>query len=108
MSGNTCHICNLKIDSNELELHFLEVHSAENECDLCKKTFQNDSSLKRHILKSHKEAKEFKCDICEKVLTTKGTLNLHQELMHNKKETHQNQNEECTQAAGEAFDLPSK
>ena len=84
---NKCHICNLKIDSDQLELHFCEVHSSENKCDNCD-SFKSQEELKYHIVNTHSRSKHQKkvkdklCQVCQKAFRTPAHLRRHMLSVH--------------------------
>ena len=87
---NKCHICNLKIDSDQLELHFCEVHSSENKCDNCDKSFFKKESLEIHFDREHVKSSEqnrlrkIKCSSCDKEYYDQSKLNVHIRTFHEK------------------------
>ena len=85
-----CHICNLKIESDQLELHFCEVHSSEIKCDKCDQSFKKQEELKEHIINTHynpkhpKKVKNKSCEICQRAFGTSAHLRRHLLSVHKK------------------------
>ncbi|CAB0038673.1 unnamed protein product [Trichogramma brassicae] len=54
------------------------------ECEICQKSFESQSKLKRHIMAVHDQSKPFQCEICHKSFGHKGNLNKHISLVHDR------------------------
>lgn len=79
----TCPVqsCGRKFESKLLLKRHQVIHSNDNECSICKKTFCSKQSLGRHKA-SHDSAKAFKCIICDAEFSVKGNLRRHVKTVH--------------------------
>ena len=51
-------------------------------CDICKKSFGNMDSLKRHKIALHSQIRDYKCNMCEYAASRKYQLNNHTVKIH--------------------------
>lgn len=54
------------------------------ECEVCSRTFKNNTLFQRHI-KTHSKEKSFKCEECIKVFTSKSNMQAHQKTHYETK-----------------------
>lgn len=66
--------------------------TAENQCDICRKTFKLKTGLKRHRL-LHTAEKTFNCETCGKLFATSNSLSKHAKI--HTRETQMFNCEEC-------------
>jgi KRAB domain-containing zinc finger protein len=76
-----CEICNVEIQSNNLNQHVREVHTDDRKlpCQHCQKSFKSVHKLKVHIQTHNKSVK---CPMCPKLFPLKGSLNQHIKQFH--------------------------
>ena len=68
-----------------LKTHVSSVHEKKSfGCNICEKTYPNNSRLKRHIAIVHEKKKSLICDICKKTFSEKSTLENHIKTVHEK------------------------
>lgn len=78
-----CDICNKPfVFKSHLERHvFTHTNERPVQCELCKKTFKDNKSLKVHTIRSHTEytekRKQYQCEICKKSFLFKSHLRAH-------------------------------
>ncbi|XP_011175624.1 zinc finger and SCAN domain-containing protein 2 isoform X2 [Solenopsis invicta] len=81
-----CEKCDKQFElKREYELHIKVHEQPEFICNICNKTFTNQSDLKMHVT-THgktKSDKDYACDICGKVLNHPSSVLYHKEAEHN-------------------------
>ena len=78
-----CQICKKSFENQWLcEVHVESVHGKEN-CRICFKPLSK-KSLKEHIQSVHSDIK-FKCDICQKEFSLERNLKKHRKAVHYEK-----------------------
>ena len=77
---HACDKCDFKTPwIQSLRLH-LVIHNREFKCDLCKKSFDNKETLKRH--KETHSRGDFKCEDCDKTFSTLYSRSCHRKTHH--------------------------
>lgn len=74
-----CEIC--KRSFNNINAHMERHFNRSYACDICGKTYPNNSTLNRHKAWKH-FGRSFNCEICEKKYYQKGKLNTHKLKVH--------------------------
>ena len=79
-----CKICNELLHRNYVKLHMKTVHQGAKDfcCELCGKSYTNNTSLQDHIRAQHEKKWEYKCSKCDKAYNTKRTLKQHFNAIH--------------------------
>lgn len=78
-TGFACKICNETTPTKPLILHHINtkhLHITTLLCDMCGKSFMNESGLRAHLL-THNDDKPFMCQICSKSFKLSSTLKAH-------------------------------
>ena len=88
-----CDICDKRYASGfSLKTHKLNVHGVGGErpiCPICKRSFYNNSFLRRHILEQHERDPRLECKICGHFYLRKDNLESHIKNVHaDKAENH--------------------
>ncbi|XP_067144744.1 zinc finger protein 271-like [Centruroides vittatus] len=83
-----CSHCKVRFKTeSKLKLHIqyscLEIHPKRlpYQCNICKRTYVNSSSLERHLL-AYKDQIHFFCDVCKRNFTSKVEFQTHQKSAH--------------------------
>ncbi|GFT61422.1 zinc finger protein 782 [Trichonephila clavipes] len=72
-----CTVCDKFFLENDRDRHMYTHNGVKSiKCDVCKKRFNNTSSLTRHMLNHYKE-KPFQCNLCGKQFSKKFNLTAH-------------------------------
>ncbi|CRK96197.1 CLUMA_CG009626, isoform A [Clunio marinus] len=81
--NKTCHVCGKSfVTVRNLKIH-LDIHqSPKFHCEICKKKFHGQETLKMHIKNMHNDCKEFHCQYCDAEFAKKASLENHIRVVH--------------------------
>ena len=67
-----------------LRMHIKGVHynTKKDTCQVCDLELANRKSLKEHVLRKHRGAKDFKCEICWRGFIRQSELVIHRKKIH--------------------------
>ncbi|RZC35583.1 PR domain zinc finger protein 15-like, partial [Asbolus verrucosus] len=83
--GVVCEVCGLSLETkNSYYLHKKNHEEPAYSCEICKKKFYRQDSLKQHIL-GHQKTPEIECNVCKKKFKTKKILMSHMKYHNNDK-----------------------
>ena len=87
---STCYISEVEAVDLNLKSHFSKVQNDikkksinDTVCELCDKSFFNESSMKRHMKEIHKSQEDPTCELCRKIFSSKQALKFHSNTRHN-------------------------
>lgn len=61
--------------------HFNAKHTDKFKCEVCAKSFESGSKLKRHCI-SHNKSKDLVCEVCGKLFGRQDNLQKHRKTNH--------------------------
>ena len=78
-----CHLCHYTFrELRYLKSHMKSKHEGTHECEHCDLKFASDVALKGHVKRDHMRKAENQCDICEKSFVQLNHLERHLKSMH--------------------------